>query len=413
MKTLPVLAGLLSLPVLLASQSNLFIDTSYTAEQMVMDFFDNPLVTPYNITFKRGPVSMAFFEGANTDLGLPAGIVLSSGDVTHLADSVGYFASTAFMTPGDPALTLLGGFQTFDAALLEFDLEVQEDTLDFTYVFGSEEYPEWVGSSFNDVFAFFLSGPGIADTINIAMVPDSPDPVAINTVNFMSNTQYFVDNEVLGSSDIALDGFTTPLPATGVFIPGETYHVKIGVTDVGDGVFDSGVFISVGSLGGSDSLLPPAIFELVVDGNAVSLTNESRYATSWYWNFGDGVTTNERHPDPHVYAEAGLYTVTLITQNYCCSDTFQVEVQVGVVGTEEALVKPFRLQPNPVDDLLHIQLMLTDRFEYALTDLNGRQIGQGELHGSQTLQLGALEPGLYLLSLWNDERVYTEKLWVR
>ncbi|MCB0619059.1 MAG: T9SS type A sorting domain-containing protein, partial [Saprospiraceae bacterium] len=105
--------------------------------------------------------------------------------------------------------------------------------------------------------------------------------------------------------------------------------------------------------------------------------------------------------------------VTLITQNYCCSDTFQVEVQVGVVGTEEALVKPFRLQPNPVDDLLHIQLMLTDRFEYALTDLNGRQIGQGELHGSQTLQLGALEPGLYLLSLWNDERVYTEKLWVR
>ncbi|MBK8491460.1 MAG: hypothetical protein IPL49_11390 [Saprospirales bacterium] len=35
----------------LSAQSGLFIDTSYTAEQMIMDFFDNSCVTPSNITF--------------------------------------------------------------------------------------------------------------------------------------------------------------------------------------------------------------------------------------------------------------------------------------------------------------------------------------------------------------------------
>jgi len=62
-----------------------------------------------------------------------------------------------------PDLSVLAaGFQTFDASILEFDFIPQSDTLKFNYIFGSEEYPEYVNSGYNDVFGFFISGPGIA-----------------------------------------------------------------------------------------------------------------------------------------------------------------------------------------------------------------------------------------------------------
>src|SRR6185436_9045314 len=91
--------------------------------------------------------------------------------------------STDNAMPGDPSLdALVPGYETFDATILEFDFVCDNPTaISFQYVFGSEEYNEWVGSPFNDVFGFFLNG------VNIATVPticsSGGIPVAINNVN--------------------------------------------------------------------------------------------------------------------------------------------------------------------------------------------------------------------------------------
>lgn len=67
---------------------------------------------------------------------------------------------------------------------MEFDFVPATDNISFNYVFGSEEYPEYVCSQFNDVFAFFISGPGIVGLQNIAIVQGTANmPVAINSVN--------------------------------------------------------------------------------------------------------------------------------------------------------------------------------------------------------------------------------------
>jgi hypothetical protein len=71
-----------------------------------------------------------------------------------------------------------GGVQIFDAASLTFDFESTiSQTLFFTFAFASTEYPDYVNSEYNDAFAFLLNGQ------NIALVPGTTDPVAINTVN--------------------------------------------------------------------------------------------------------------------------------------------------------------------------------------------------------------------------------------
>jgi hypothetical protein len=84
---------------------------------------------------------------------------------------------------GDADLdALIPGFMTYDAAVLEFDIVATEPTIEFKYVFGSEEYLEFVGTNFNDVFGFFIGA--IGDPLqNIAFIPDTTVVVSINNVN--------------------------------------------------------------------------------------------------------------------------------------------------------------------------------------------------------------------------------------
>jgi PKD repeat protein len=402
------------LPATTRAQSALFIDTSFTAEQMIMDFFSNSCVTPSNITFTGAPLMMGYFEGANTDLGVNAGIVISTGDVTHLADSVSFFANTSMGLPGDPDLQALGIFPTYDAAVLEFDITVSDGgDLEFQYVFGSEEYPEYVGSSFNDIFAFFvddLSGSGM---VNIALVPGSNVPVAINNVNANENSQYYIDYETLQGEHIAFDGMTTVLPAVYASGAGQTYHVKIAVSDVGDAIFDSGVFISTLSLCGPGLVNPTAQFLTQPIDNTVALTNQSKYATSWLWDFGDGTTSAERHPAPHAYASPGTYEIKLITQNYCCSDTMSTTVEIGVSSTSEVLADGFSVFPNPVRDFIAIQGEPGLAFDYEIRDLSGRLLSMGSHNGGVELSTAGWEKGMYILTLKTSNTLVSRKLFVQ
>lgn len=395
------------------AQSALFIDTSFTAEQMVLDFFSNSCVTPSNITFTGAPLAIGYFEAANTNMGVNAGIVLSTGDVYNLANEVGYFSTTAHLTSTDLTLDSLNpGAPGFDAAVLEFDILVDEsDTLSFNYVFGSEEYPEYVNSPFNDIFGFFIYNP---EAYNISMVPNTSLPVAINNVNDGLNAAYYIDNETAANPDIALDGMTTPLPAIFEATAGASYHVKIAVMDVADQIFDSGVFLATNSLCGSNLVDPPAIFALtVVDDQTVAINNQSRYATSWNWNFGDGTTSTERNPGEHVYTNPGAYSVTLITQNFCCSDTLTLEVQVGAVATDEAQQDLFRVFPTLADESVTIDLGAPAAFEYMLSDAFGKIALTGKASQTISLPVANLEAGVYFLTVVSPEGRATKRIVVR
>jgi hypothetical protein len=125
----------------------------------------------------------------------------------------------------------------------------------FDYIFGSDEYPEYVNSPFNDVFAFYLNGKNIALLPNNNGSSSNNTAVSINTVNAQVNSQYFHENTYSvedGKSaypTIEADGFTTILTARGTPKQGvdEWNHIKLVVTDVGDNIYDSYVLIAAHS----------------------------------------------------------------------------------------------------------------------------------------------------------------------
>jgi gliding motility-associated-like protein len=149
------------------------------------------------------------------------------------------------------------GTQTYNAAILEFDFIPYADTIRFKYVFGSDEYPEFAppnNTTYNDVFGFFISGPGITGFQNIAKLPNGA-VVSINNVNTITNPFYFVNNGDGNTAPynqspqyIQYDGFTKVLEAVSQVQCGQTYHLILAIADVGDGQWDSGIFLEANSL---------------------------------------------------------------------------------------------------------------------------------------------------------------------
>lgn len=395
-----------------ALHAQLYIDNEISVEQMVMDFFDGECVSVNNITYTGADESAAYFEAANTDLNIPAGIFIGSGEAEDaIGPSASQGTSGSMGTLGDTDLENEVGMGTFDAAVIEMDIVSTEDnTLSFYYIFGSEEYNEYVGSGFNDVFAFYVSGPGINGVQNVATVPGTALAASINNINLTNNAQYYIDYVVNGGMDTEFDGISTELPASFSVVANETYHIKIVIADVSDSAFDSGVFIGVESLCGDSLVVPPAEALITLEGNTVSMTNESRYATSYFWDFGDQTTSTERHPSPHTYAADGVYTVQLITQNYCCSDTLTEEFIIGNVAIEDVYTKPFELFPNPVNDALEIQWSATESYTLALYDITGKLLLSQKSNDSESLDLQGFEAGIYFLKLNTNEGVFTEKV---
>ena len=220
-------------------------------------------VTVSNIMYNGSLAAISEFTAAGTNLGIANGIVLTTGTVSNTGEGPqgpnNQTNSGLDNNVGGSGLLsgIIGGTQTFNAAVLEFDFVPYSDTVRFKYVFGSEEYPEFappINESYNDVFGFFISGPGIIGNPNIAKLPNG-SIVSINNVNPITNTSFYNSNGDGSSAPqngspfyIQYDGFTDVLEAVSQVQCGETYHLIIAVADVGDGIYDSGIFLEANSL---------------------------------------------------------------------------------------------------------------------------------------------------------------------
>lgn len=227
-----------------------------TPQQLVTNVLLGPGVIASNITYTGAADAIGFFSDGMTGtnpLGIDSGVVMTTGTVLNNGSGPqGPNASTGAGTdngqPGDAYLTSIAGANTFNAAILEFDFIPMADSVKFRYVFGTDEYMEYVSGGFADVFAFVLSGVSVplAPT-NIALIPSTTTPVTALNVNANTNPQYYVDNENPPGTCVQYDGFTTVLTAQYPVQCGETYHIRLAIADALDGIVDAGVFLQAGS----------------------------------------------------------------------------------------------------------------------------------------------------------------------
>ncbi len=245
------------------------VTNTQTPSQLVNNVLLGMGVTASNITINGNPVTANAVQGnvasfTNTHPAFPisSGLLLTTGNAiaaqgpnnsTSLSNNM---PATASVT-SDPHLNILAAGTVTNGVVLEFDFIPTGDTLNFRYLFGSDEYPEFSPSTFNDAFGFFLWGPGITgpyvlagypNGANIATIPGGI-PVTINNVGDASNTQYYVFNDggsTYGNA-IQYDGTTVLLTASASVQCNQQYHIKLAISNVGDQAYDSGVFLEANS----------------------------------------------------------------------------------------------------------------------------------------------------------------------
>jgi len=256
-KCLRMVFGVIMVLFPMLIQAQLQTTGGITPNDLVQNILLGGGVQVSNVTLTGSGQAYGAFTANNTNLGLNSGILLTTGIISGPNGPQGPNnrpdAGVDNNFQGSALLNAEFGFSqpTFNATTLSFNFIPQGDSVAFRYVFGSEEYREFVGSEFNDVFGFFISGPNPAggnyQNQNIALLPNGTK-VAINNVNHLTNSQYYVDNEMPSPGVfIQYDGFTRVLTARAKVIPCSTYTIRLAIADVADGIYDSGVFLEAKS----------------------------------------------------------------------------------------------------------------------------------------------------------------------
>lgn len=235
-----------------------------------------------NVTVSSGQShQIGYFNGTNSNIGMDEGVILSTNGIgwaTPQSDGNEGPGNNSDDPDLDHILTNISNSATtnqFNVIVYEFDFVAGGTEVEFEYVFASNEYTQYTCSQFNDVFGFFISGPGISgpysnNAKNIALIPNPSDPttytntpVMINTVNsgvpsagnsipcasidpnWTSYSTFFTENSNV--STVFFNGFTKVLKAKSNVECGETYHIKLAIADVGDEQQNSAVFLKKGS----------------------------------------------------------------------------------------------------------------------------------------------------------------------
>lgn len=257
-------------------------EASNNPRQLINDIFQNNKcfeIIESSIELKG---NIGTYENGEV-LGTSEGIIMATGPVDYAEgpnNRTGNGNNGGGSEIDDDLSVLSGGYDTYDLTTIEFDFIPTGGYISFQYLFASEEYCDYVDTEFNDAFGFFLSGDGINGAFtnnadNLAIV-NGGAPVSINTINFEANGNQYISNVPLAQiqndigctfeelfltgaaarEEIQYDGFTRLQSVFAEVTPCEVYHLKLAIADVGDGAFDSAVFLRARSFfAGGDALL--------------------------------------------------------------------------------------------------------------------------------------------------------------
>lgn len=308
-------------------------------------------LTVSNVQLNCGPngpnAAYGTWNGTASNIGMPNGVILTTGRAINAIgpNNSGSATGSNNITFADPQLTSLVPTATNDPCILEFDVIPHCNQISLRFVFGSEEYPEYVNSMFNDAFGFFVTGPGgpnctpnFFNNTNVAVLPNGT-PMSINSVNNgnpgfgcpavlpgpCNNCAYYVNNcQCLAPPCIQYDGFTTAIIVTLNVCACQTYHWKFAIADAGDHSFDSGIFLDYLTSCGSPLVYNVATQPAVCACNGQATVNITTGTPPYNYVWSNSATTQTiSNLCP------GTYTVSVTDAISCNTPVIQTIVITG------------------------------------------------------------------------------------
>lgn len=261
---------------------------------LINDVFSNGTVTITNVTAFGSPAQYGFFSNGMAAVGLDSGIVLATSTLSTITNSatapnapapaagvqfgfpwMGTAASNNLRNLSATVPALIGQNFTpsgnmFGASVISFDFVPTEDTMRFRFSFASAEWNTFPCTGFNDIFGFFVAGPGITGpynappgypggAVNVAHVPGTTIPITISSITHptltgncvgSNNSQYYV---VGNSGGLSLAARTTVIQIEFPVTRCLTYNFTMGIANAGDGALQSAVFMEANSFGASSN----------------------------------------------------------------------------------------------------------------------------------------------------------------
>jgi hypothetical protein len=429
----------------------------------------------FNPQFTGDYRQLGYFTNAGNHIEINEGIILSTGDarISQLHNrkwpppcnyNNGYLNDGTVLNVGhifgaevsvgsslnDDDLKELATGSIYSPAVLEFDFIPNAEGTSFEFIFASDEYNEFVGTNYNDVFGFFISGPGINgpflnNGINLALV-NNTDPISINTINNLTNAQYFIENRCAGpytgppansncfpcpEPEFQYDGFTRKLT---VLINNlectELYHIRLAISNVSDDKYGSAVFIKAGSFTNNFITGPiTAMPDPVCEGQPLTLTvqGNSAYQYQWFDQDGQLVSTSQTATFPAV-VNAPPYTLLVTDTESGCNKEVQVNPIVHVLENQPpytlginktgqhvyyvAAGQPFSFHINSFDALNE---KITTQLLNFPVEINSNIIGYitpifDQVHQIRIVSGTVDTPGEYMFSLYLEDNNKCDKL---
>ena len=337
-------------PYLLVDQS------TYTVEELVQDILVNSACAEIsNIEFSTGTNfgstnGIGYFSGNGVSFPFTEGILLTTGDASEAeGPEATTLSSGSFNWPGDTDLENvipnLSPGTSNNATYIKFDFVPLANSISFNFVFASEEYGTYQ-CEYTDAFAFLLTNNDTGQTTNLALVPETTDPISVLSVRNgaynqdcqSSNEEFFAayyGGGGLPATDSPIDfiGHTVSMTAQSQVTPNTSYTIKLVIADAIDTLWDAAVFLEAGSFDLGGDLGDDVTIE---SGTALCL--------------GDSLTLDTQFPDAqHTWYlnEVEIEGENLSTLEVSLAGSYSVDISFGAdcVASDSVLVE-YKLSPS-------------------------------------------------------------------
>lgn len=227
----------------MATGAELTYQTNASALAMANAIFGSG-VTVNGASYTGPANSSAIYSNGNLSAGVvpsDTGVILSTGDAADFTQRNGdpnRSSGTSTNTSGinnNAQFNAIAGTNTYDAVWLDIDFTPVGDTMTMSFVFASEEYPEYINSQFNDVVGVWVNGTHVPITVGNGVT-------SVNNINGNTQQNLFVNN-TNDAYNTEMDGFTITLTLTMPVNAGVLNSIRIGIADSSDSSYDSNLLI--------------------------------------------------------------------------------------------------------------------------------------------------------------------------